>query len=536
MADKRDGKAYYNAEIDTSTAPPPYTPSPHHTDAGKGSESGPMGEYAVPNTPTAPGASAAASSSQAPNSQGPNNTADATLGPPPSAPSFDVPTNTERTPLIPPGHQSYYVAPTYRDPSIPAYNDWQKRHAQLIIFTIKITNDIGRRWGGPGWDWGCRDTWEWTEVQEAHFGNVSNVEFLVDGALTKGHIDITYSPDPTIRPIIRPKVFVSSEKLAVDISTKVIYEDTVDQGKLTYVLKTPQVIQLTDCVRLEMELVLPQTWLSPRTLSISVPNTSISSNDLTDIKFTNLILRTSNAPIKLDNVFAFQDVVLKSKNGGIFAQAQAGNTVDVDTKNALVELVANANPDLRRINIKSTNGKLRGALLAREIISASTTNGHIQFTRAEADIVNLSTSNSGIDGGDYRIKSAFKAVASNGGISATIGWRDGVFQEPVQIVTTTSNSAIHLSVADTYEGRFHLDTSNARAIVSVNSGDKFERAAGDVGLQNVDSLAPNEISYDMNEKNRKRGYKGDKSRRHDGNELTLYSSNSPVSLTFIGNV
>lgn len=297
------------------------------------------------------------------------------------------------------------------------------------------------------------------------------------------------------------------------IITDIKYTPSSLQDRMTYsveqapndiirlVLKMPTKINIHDDECININMEIKLPY-SADIVRLDVHNVDISAYPfIKDIKTVDI--KNANGKIRVDR-WTGNQFKLRTTNGEIkLGRIISDESIYVETTSNSVILSENMEAK-NRIDIKNANGHIKtlGAIQADSVVNIQTTNGNIHIGSVLSDNVFLKTSNSGILV-DY-IKSKVQVIAesSNGPISISVAG-----EKNNKVVVGTSTDPINLHMTNEFEGRFVMRTSN-----------------GQVNIDNDDY-----IEFQDNESHLKRG-----ERHGSGNkgDLNVSNSNADINVSF----
>ncbi|KAF9154895.1 hypothetical protein BG015_011678 [Linnemannia schmuckeri] len=298
---------------------------------------------------------------------------------------------------------------------------------------------------------------------------------------------------------------------------QVVITASFDKETHTYHLETPKE-QRFNAIYYETMVQYPSATTSASSLSFSLPNTSLSGSDLSNLAFGSIKTALSNGSIALQDLNG-ESTHLQTSNGSVSGSFNAGH-IDLDTTNGAITAKINVRDaqdgSQSRVNTRTTNGRLdihtRATQTTRGLwMNNSSTNGRVTvgalLKKADRTSVIHSTTNNGkvevdIDASLTDQPLEVKQSTSNGAIRSNLMIPiDQPFQGHIQ----SSNGSVEANLTEAFRGTFDLSTSHSSATVEGT-----------------------DLTLTKNSKSAKLGFRGAEGPSH----IQLSSSNASVALRF----
>ncbi|KAF9088385.1 hypothetical protein BGX29_000310 [Mortierella sp. GBA35] len=305
---------------------------------------------------------------------------------------------------------------------------------------------------------------EYPNVVVSAEGKMSGKVLLVHGGT---------ETDETRLGLISTRVWVVNES----DKDQVVISAHFDKDTHTYHLETPKEFGFNS-IYYETMVQYPSTTTSTTSLYLSLPNTSLSGTDLSNLAFGSIKTALSNGSIALTDLNG-ELTNLRTTNGSISGSYTAGH-IDLDTSNGPITAklnLRNAQDGTQsRVNTCTTNGRLDIHTRATETTRGlwmvnSSTNGRVTvgalLNKADRGSVIHSTTKNGrlevdVDASLTGQPLEVKNFTSNDAIRSNLMIPlDQPFDGHIQ----SSNGSIEANLTEAFQGSFDLSTSNSNAVV-----------------------------------------------------------------------
>ncbi|KAI8384398.1 uncharacterized protein BYT42DRAFT_259484 [Radiomyces spectabilis] len=285
----------------------------------------------------------------------------------------------------------------------------------------------------------------------------------LEGHVSGGQLIIHSLPpgDEATSGSIHTRIRLAPPRLQEELS----YTLDNDNDETRLVLKMPTHPLTDSCIFVEMEIYLPTTTTSLRT---SMPNIVTQVVDqLHDVDIVQL--RSTNAPISLDQGWSGKQLVLETRNGNIRVGngLKSDETVSLKTTNGVIAVTDVTAKSY--VALENTNGQIEAyTISANDKVLLRSSNGAIVSNAAVATQVIVETSNGAVSLAHIQAKREALLKTSNAPIEATIENAKDVI---IKALTSNGPATIHMPM--TFEGHFMIQTSNwSRANVRDQLGEE----------------------------------------------------------------
>ncbi|RHZ53318.1 hypothetical protein Glove_443g53 [Diversispora epigaea] len=203
----------------------------------------------------------------------------------------------------------------------------------------------------------CEPSYRWNGPSELFIDprDISGLIFNVKGMASHGSILVRQDPNAEFITI-NNKIYLSEESLQNEVDIKVDYID--EDCSIT--IETPSFDgprPTTKCVHVDTIITFPKEVNFWRSLVIDMPNGWITINDLKDIEFAYVGLKTRNGDIMIQNLNSSISEIA-TINGFVHGSIVTAEILDIRTVNGNIDVNAIVNEWADRVGIttKSING------------------------------------------------------------------------------------------------------------------------------------------------------------------------------------
>ncbi|CAG8543803.1 13005_t:CDS:2 [Ambispora gerdemannii] len=211
-------------------------------------------------------------------------------------------------------------------------------------------------WGNP--DCVARIKWQGAKEILLDPEEISGLLYSVKGASSKGSVIIRQDPLAHDYINVTNRIYLSEDSLQseVKVNTQTNDEDfSIEVKSPTFDGPRPT----RKCVRIDTVITLPSRVNHFRSLAVDVPNAWVTAEDLNDVDFAYLNLKTTNGHVTVDDV-KVESADIGTVNGHISGDLVVSESLEVKNANGVLQVKASLDPWAEDVSIvaRSINGQI----------------------------------------------------------------------------------------------------------------------------------------------------------------------------------